>query len=115
MRRRMLFLLALVLLLRAWAGEAMAGQMLAQQLQAASAAVAAVHPPDCPGAALMDATADTGEMKCGSCLQCQDCSLNALPSLPAVTAHAAKPRPATTVPRAFSSAEARPGFKPPIA
>jgi hypothetical protein len=115
MRRRMLFVLALVLLLRTWAGEAMAGQMLAHQLQAATSVAAVVHGPDCPGAALMEAATDKSESTCGSCLQCQDCSMNVLPSLPASTAQAIAPQPETPVRLAFSSAEPLPGFKPPIA
>jgi hypothetical protein len=115
MRRRMLFVLALVLLLRAWAGEVMAGQMLAHQLQAAANLAQVVHPSDCPGAALMEAAPDQSESTCGSCLQCQDCSMNALPSLATRPAQAIAPQPDATMRLAFSSAEPLPGFKPPIA
>lgn len=113
MPRRLLLVLVAVLLLRGWAGEAMAGQMLAQQLQAAATAQElAAHPPDCPFAA---AAADEVDAPSAcSCLQCDDCSLNALvvPLLPHAEPLAATPL--APRPLAFASAEPIRGLKPPI-
>jgi hypothetical protein len=111
MRRSVLLLLVAVLCLRVWAGEAMAGQMLEQQVAASHAAMA-VHGPDCAGAM---AGQDEAEMACGSCLHCQDCSLNALPA-PALLAagplqHVHRP----VAMAGYSSAEPLPELEPPIA
>jgi hypothetical protein len=113
MHRRLLLVLVAVLLLRGWAGEAMAGQMLAQQLQAAAVAQqVAAHPPDCPFAAAANNEAEAA-VAC-SCLQCDDCSLNALvvPHLPHAEPLAAAPL--ASKPLAFASAEPVRGLKPPI-
>lgn len=112
MRRRMLLVLVILLCLRGWVGEAMAGQMLGQQLQVAQAAAAM---PDCPGHAAMAAAGEESDSSCGSCLQCQACSLHALPAAaPVLRARgvtAAPPAP----PQSFVSAEPVRGFKPPSA
>lgn len=117
MSPRIVYLLVAVLLLRGWVGEAMAGQMLSLQLQAASpASVSATtaHGPDCAGA--MDSgTAAESAMNCGSCLHCQDCSLNALPTVSPPEAGAAAHAPFAAPARAFASAEPVRGLKPPIA
>lgn len=119
MRRRLLILMVVLLCLRGWVGEAMAGQMLAMQLASAQAnaqpAEIPVAMPDCQMA--MDTAAQTdsgGGMSCGSCLSCQACSLNALPTAaPAVSASVAHARPLAERVQ-FSSAPPAPGFKPPI-
>jgi hypothetical protein len=107
MRIRVILLLVAALLFKGWAGEAMAGQMIAQQL--AQADVVAMHA-ECPG----HAAQHEGEMDTASCEQCQACSLHALPALPVVVAgerpHAAPSQPA---PR-FASAELRSSRKPPV-
>lgn len=119
MRRSVLLILVAVLCLRVWAGEAMAGHMLAQQVAAAAASAEPVsamaeHGPDCPGASA-DAGPATGHADCGSCLSCQDCSLNAMTMAfgAQLFAHPAPPTPARHF--YFASADPRPGFKPPIA
>lgn len=111
MRRSVLLLLVAVLCLRVWAGEAMAGQMLTQQVAASHAAMA-VHGPDCAGAM---AGQDEAEMACGSCLHCQDCSLNALPTLPPQASASAQPAQALPAGAGFASAEPAPELEPPIA
>lgn len=108
MRRTVLLLIVAVLCLRVWAGEAMAGQMLGQQLAAASQ-VTMVHGPDCPAAAEDDAPA------CGSCVHCQDCSLNALPTLPAQAAAPVPPAQAPAHGAGFASADPARALEPPIA
>jgi hypothetical protein len=113
MHRRLLLVLVAVLLLRGWAGEAMAGQMLAQQLQAAASAhELATHPPDCPFAAAADDEAEAA-VAC-SCLQCDDCSLNALVVPRLTQAEPLAAAPLATSPLAFASAEPVRGLKPPI-
>jgi hypothetical protein len=117
MSLRVVYLLVAVLLLRGWVGEAMAGQMLSQQLQAAApagAAAMASHGPDCAGAMESGAAAESA-MSCGSCLHCQDCSLNALPAVRPAEAGAAGHAPLAAPARAFASAEPVRGLKPPIA
>lgn len=117
MSLRVVYLLVAVLVLRGWVGEAMAGEMLAAQLQAAaSASVPAgpVHGPDCAGA--MDQHADAeSTMSCGSCLHCQDCSLNALPAVSLAASGVAPHTPFAGPAPAFASAEPARGLKPPIA
>jgi cytochrome c553 len=112
MKRRFLFLLVAVLLLRGWAGEAMAGQMLATQLQALATAQQ-VHGEDC-AEAMVDEAADA-LADCASCVQCHDCTLNALPAM-AAQAHPELPQALIAAPPpAYASAEPRQGFKPPKA
>lgn len=112
MKRRLLVLLVLVLLVRGWAGEAMAGQMLASQLQAMATAHE-MHGEDC-AQAMADEAADALE-DCASCVQCHDCTLNALPAV-AAQADAQLPHAlAASAPPAYASAEPRQGYKPPKA
>lgn len=114
MRRRLLLLVVAALLLRGWLGEAMAGQMLALQLQAAGAPVtiAAMHGPDCPGLAAQDEAGDADTA--ANALHCQDCTLNALPA-PTPATGRALPAPAAATPQPIdTSAESQPGIKPPI-
>lgn len=116
MRRWLLFTLIAVLCLRAWAGEAMAGQMLGHQLHAAAAAAqaATVHSPDCM-AAMADEERDTsGGLVCGSCLHCQDCSITALPAVAPTVAAALPHAPRDHSRVAFASALPLQGLKPPI-
>jgi hypothetical protein len=111
MRHRLVLLLVAVLLLRGWVGEAMAGQMLAQQLHSAGVHSVQVQP-DCHEAAGPEVAV---EAACGSCLQCDTCTLNALPAqLAPVDASFSHALGAPAV-AAFASAEPLRGFKPPKA
>jgi hypothetical protein len=115
MHRRLLLLLVAALFLRAWVGEAMAGQMLVQQLQGAGAAVTAaqalpLHGPDCPGMA-----ADDTASAAAAVLHCQDCTLHALPAGALVLPHALPSAHVPSVPRRLAGIAAQPGYKPPIA
>lgn len=112
MKRRLLLLLVAVLLLRGWAGEAMAGQMLATQLQAMATAHQ-MHGEDC-AEAMADEAADA-LADCASCVQCHDCTLNALPATVAQGQAELLHALAATPPPAYASAEPRQGFKPPKA
>lgn len=119
MRRRFLIVLAAVLLLRGWFGVAMAGQMLAHELQppAASAVATMVHGPDCQGMAFDDedaAAAQDYDGMCGSCLHCEDCTLHALVATNVPIANVLPEALASTGGIRFASAEPRTGFKPPI-
>lgn len=114
MHRSLVLLIAVTLLLRGWVGEAMAGQMLALQLQAAGAPVevVVVHGPDCPGMAAQDEAGDVDAA--AKVLHCQDCTLNALPA-PTLAVARPLPVPAASAPQpVFTSAEPQPGLKPPI-
>lgn len=117
MRRWLLFTLIAVLCLRAWAGEVMAGQMLAQHLHAATVAAAQAdggHTPDCM-ASMADQEGDAADgMACGSCLHCQDCSITALPAVAPAVQAALPQAPQTQVRVAFASAEPLQRLKPPI-
>ena len=116
MRIWLLVILIALLPLRSWAGDAMAGQLLAQQLAAATQAEAAAPMADCPGHAAMDAAdagTDAGASAC--CEQCQLCS-SVSPRLavgvalePPLT-HA---RPIAAQPR-FASASSLRLLRPPI-
>lgn len=114
MAKRLLLLIVAALVLRAWVGAAMAGEMLAGQAQEAVAAVQ-VHEGDCAHHMADAATPASGDHTGASCAQCQDCTLAALPA----RAHAmAQPLPqpaAAEPPFSFASAELVPGVKPPIA
>ncbi|MBI2768152.1 MAG: hypothetical protein HYX47_00885 [Burkholderiales bacterium] len=122
MRHLILVLMIALLPVRGWVGEAMAGQMLAQQLSAIKTIAAHAQPErsaghfspedsmksmaDCPG---------HSQPAQGTCSGCQMCSLLALDAavptvLPVAPAH---PLP-VALPAAFASAEPAPGFKPPI-
>lgn len=111
-KRRFLFLLVAVLLLRGWAGEAMAGQMVAAQLQAMTTAQQ-VHGEDC-AEAMADEAADA-LADCASCVQCHDCTLNALPAVAAPAQGALPHALIAPPPPAYASADSRQGFKPPKA
>lgn len=107
----------MLLCLRLGVGEAMAAQMLQQQLAAAQASAAQqAAMPDCPGhTSGQDAAArDAEDPACGSCLHCEACSLHALPAAQAMapvwTAH---PLP-LPLPARFTSAQPLQGLKPPI-
>lgn len=109
MVRRLLLLVVAALVLRGWVGEAMAGQMLAQQLQLPSVHAAAMHSPDCPGS-----VADDGESAAGQGTHCQDCTLHAMTAAPLSVARVLPATRAAAATPAFASAERLPGDKPPI-
>jgi hypothetical protein len=136
MHRWLLVLLVALLPLRGWVGDAMAGQMLQQQLAAAVAAmpagsgdhVGANAHEDCMGheapvaGADAMAHADAGvaldgspAADCPTCASCQACSSVALASVaPApIAARFSQPPPAS-FDRAHASAERTSAFKPPI-
>ena len=107
--------------LRGWVGDAMAGQMLQQQLAGVASASAQVGPSvaheDCMGHAAPadEAATPASPADCPTCASCQVCSPVAL------AFDATMPRPLTLVapvpasPLArFASAEPAPAFKPPI-
>lgn len=124
MRRWLLILLVLLLPLRAWLGEAMAGEML--HLPAAAVAGHAAETPAHGHGPHADCAehAHASEVKpdakpafdpdCRTCASCQACSAVALaPELPVrTTASFSHPQP-QAVPLAFSSAEPHLAFKPP--
>jgi len=112
MSRRLLFLLVAVLLLRGWTGAAMAGQMLAQDLQRAGAQVQAVHGADCPGA-VADDDSDASDAAAAS-THCQDCTLHALPAAALPVAQSLPAASLVELRPAFASAELHLGDKPPI-
>lgn len=111
MHRRLLLLLVAALLLRAWVGEAMAGEMLAHQLHAPATQAVLAHGPDCANAA---ADEDDGDAASMASLHCQGCTLNALPAM-ALPIAPSLPAPGfdELAPR-FASAEALRAHKPPI-
>lgn len=138
MRRWFVIALVLLLSVRGWVGDAMAGEMLATRLAAASEgpAVMAVHgthheahaaaaEPDCHAAmlaALLPAADDTAPEQpaaahadCPTCSACQICSamgvlLSAAPRLPAALA---QPVPVSR-PAVIASIAPATLFKPPI-
>jgi hypothetical protein len=110
MVRRLLLLVVAALLLRGWVGEAMAGQMLAQQLHLPSTHAAAMHSPDCPGSL----AGDEDGAAAGQSLHCQDCTLHALTGAPLPIAHPLPASRAIEGTPAFASAERLQGDKPPI-
>lgn len=111
MVRRLLLLVVAALVLRGWVGEAMAGQMLAQQLQVPSTHAAAMHSPDCPGSV---AGEDGDEAAAGQGLHCQDCTLHALTAAPLPLTRLLPASRVLPGAPAFASAERVPGDKPPI-
>jgi hypothetical protein len=125
MRRWFLFALIALLPLRGWVGEAMAGQMLAQQLVAIKSVAAspvsmgAAEHKDCMGhgmaAAGDSAAAQPQPADCPTCAHCQVCSSVAL-ALPAPVAlpPLAVSAPPGSAPMRFASADVARGFKPPI-
>ncbi len=110
MARRLLLLVVAALLLRGWVGEAMAGQMLAQQLHLPSTHAAAMHSPGCPGTV----AGEDGLGTVGDSLHCQDCTLHALAAAPLPLARLLPASRALCATPAFASAERVPGDKPPI-
>ena len=131
MRRWLLVFLVLLLPLRGWVGEAMAGQVLHErkaQVQLADAAAvhaqraAQNHHHDGEGAPhahhglVAPGDAATAHGDCGTCASCQVCSSVALsPSVPVIAAGGfSQPRPETPQ-RAYTSADAVLAFKPPRA
>ncbi len=138
MRRWLLLVLILLLPLRGWIGEAMAGEMLARHIAVAAAAAdghaghhaheahahehaPAAHAPDhdCAGHAQPDVMADAGtplpDAGCNTCASCQVCSSVALgfdvPAMPVI--EFGHTPPSARLPH-FASAELRLGRKPPI-
>jgi hypothetical protein len=130
MRRWFVLLLIALLPLRAWVGEAMAGEMLAQQAVGAhaqadpvphgmhAAAKAAAH--DCMEGHAAPAHHDSvplahGQDDCPTCAACQVCSSVALnlepPRLPTTAAPHALP---ANGPARFASALAARAVEPPI-
>lgn len=110
MRHRIVLLLIAMMLLRGWVGEAMAGQMLAQQLHTAGIQAVQVQQPDCHQASASDAVLDA---TCGSCLECDTCTLHALPAQPVAVAAFLPHALEAPIVAAFASAEPLRGFKPP--
>jgi len=130
-RRWLLVFLVLLLPLRGWVGEAMAGQMQEQRLAAAAAQQehgaghghhhAGGHHADDEAAALSGdahheaaAPAAASNHDCGTCASCQACSSFALsPSLPVIPAAGfSQPRPQSPQ-RAYTSVAPDLAFKPP--
>lgn len=105
-----MLLVVVALLLRGWVGEAMAGQMLAQQLHLPSSHAAAMHSPDCPGSA----AGEEDGVAAAESPHCQDCTLHALTAAPLPLVHPLPASRAATGTPAFASAERLPGDKPPI-
>ena len=112
MSRRLLFLLVAVLLLRGWTGAAMAGQMLAHEMQHAGTQVQAVHGADCPDAVADDGS-DASESAAAS-THCQDCTLHALPAAALPLAQRLPAASLAELRPAFASAERQLDDKPPI-
>ena len=112
MSRRLLFLLIAVLLLRGWTGAAMAGQMLAHEMQHAGTQVQAVHGADCPDAVADDGS-DASESAAAS-THCQDCTLHALPAAALPLAQRLPAASLAELRPAFASAERQLDDKPPI-
>jgi hypothetical protein len=131
MRRWLLLVMVLLLPLRAWVGDAMAGQMVQQAMPPAHAMVqaapaAAMHHAqagptlhhDCdeaPSAAMQPGHGDDAAMgDCPTCASCQACSAIALspvePALPLPSFSHAPPHGGS---RAHVSAEQPHAFKPP--
>lgn len=124
MSRWLLLVMIVLLPLRGWAGDAMAAEMSARQVQNAAVAVAsqgqaphheAAHD-DCAGHALdPQAGPAAQDADCPTCAMCQACSALALVSFAADTGAAApgQQHPSGAFARFASADEAR-GFKPPI-
>ncbi|WP_298924126.1 hypothetical protein [uncultured Ramlibacter sp.] len=139
MRHWLLVLLIALLPLRGWAAEAMAGRMLAQQLDAiefvatqhhstgasgnSDSGMATQAMADCPGhaaaAAAASAVADVAVQDsdpCASCLQCQACSILALqPGATPLAGPVPSHHAAAAGTARFASALSTPALKPPIA
>jgi len=133
MRRWLLVLLVALLPLRGWAAEAMADQMLAQQLGAMESIAAQHHSTraegknhqdhgeamaDCHGQAAAAEPQEplAGADLCASCLQCQVCSSVALqPATVCLAVFAALPQAPDAGAVRFASAPTALALKPPIA
>lgn len=126
MRRWLLVLMVLLLPLRGWVGEAMAGQVLQERVahvhQVPAAAVHADHAghhgqgaaSTHPGADDHHGLLPSAHGDCGSCAACQVCSSVALsPSPPVIATGSFSQPPPETVQRAYTSAEPLLAFKPP--
>jgi len=123
MRRWFVLLMLVLLPLRGWVGDAMAGQMIQQQLHGPHAAAPHAIDHECAGHghhagagdhAGRGTPAQPGPDGCGTCASCQVCSAVALAAPVtqvqcAVFGHAP---PASDAPR-FASAERQLAFKPP--
>ncbi len=133
-RHIVLALMIALLPLRGWVGDAMAGQMLQQQLAAINSEAAdvdftsgsgsfnasvALHGQDCEGhMGGMDHSASMGDMAASDCVTCPSCQVChgfvLVMPLPA-TSLTVHPQTAPAVRgETFASAEAVQGFKPPI-
>jgi hypothetical protein len=130
MRVLVLALMIALLPLRGWVGEAMAGQMAAQQLLAIKSGAASPVPmgavagfssqaamqamPDCPGHMAGADQASTADV-CACCNHCQVCSTAALQADPVLQPGPAAPqaRPSMHAER-FASAPGIQAIKPPI-
>ena len=128
MRRWLLVFLVLLLPLRGWVGEAMAGQMQEQRLAVAMAQQehgaghehhagghhADVEAAAMPGDAHHEAATSADGHGCGTCASCQACSSFALsPSLPVIPAAGfSQPLPQSPQ-RAYTSVAPDLAFKPP--
>lgn len=116
--RWLLLLLVALLPLRGWVGDAMAGEMLRQQVAAVSEAVdiQAVAHHDCMGQEQAPADApQTMGADCPTCAACQVCSSAAVilsTATPAAIAYSA-PCPACAITH-YDSAERSLALKPPI-
>lgn len=125
MRRWLVLLLVLLLPMRAWVGEAMAGEMLHLPAAVMAAGHAAEAPPqghgphaDCAGHAHASGAQPDAQPAfdpdCRTCASCQACSAVALAAQLPVRAAASFSHPQPqAVPLAFSSAEPHLAFKPP--
>lgn len=125
MRRWLLVFMVLLLPLRGWVGEAMAGEMLGQQVaaQAHEVHAASMHGHDCDhghghdhddSAAAHDTSQSPAAGDCPTCAACQVCSSVAMwpPHAPVSVAGFHHPAP-RHVQRAFTSTEPVLAFKPP--
>lgn len=128
MRRWLLLVMVLLLPLRGWVGEAMAGEMLQQHVAAMSsqhhaAPAPAAHDCDHHGSAAAPAEVDEAAQQpmqpdgdCATCASCQACSSVALwPPLPVLDAPTAIQSAPHGGQGSFSSAEPVLAFKPPRA
>ena len=130
MRHWLVLILVLLLTLRGWVGDAMAGQMLAQRAAEVAAqavdsgqhphshSVAHGHGHDCDepvqSAVGSDEAQPQSAVDCSTCASCQMCSSVGLTPPLAVEAPAGFSQPVPrTLQRAYASAEPALAFKPP--
>jgi hypothetical protein len=114
MRRVWIVLLIALTCFRAWAGEAMAGQMLAHELAGAQPAVAVAAMQDCPHHAAVQDDGVADPSGCSGCAQCDACSLHALTAVAPSAFPAALEAHAQAAPVPYHSVDAPRGHKPPI-